>query len=186
GYKLGEVDESAVQDLLREQKIKVEAALAGKRKAAEELDLLRKDNQITVRFAQIDARIAELERKKYTGKDPIEKELLELRAERAQLEVDRAKARARAQERQAESSLRLQEAVTDLEATRMREIEEEIRRCKLFAPQDGLAIYYIPESTRGGFGKQALTAVGETVSEGQKLMQVCGLTRWNVQTRVHE
>src|SRR6516225_1096459 len=139
GDKLIELDDSAFRDLFRGQAIKLEAAVAGKRKAAEELDLLRKDNQITVRFAQIDARIAELARKKYAGKDPIEKELLELRAERAKLEVDRAKARARAQERQAEASLRLQEAVTDLEATRMREFEEETRRCKLFAPQDGLA-----------------------------------------------
>ena len=186
GDKLIELDDSAFRDLFRGQAIKLEAAVAGKRKAAEELDLLRKDNQITVRFAQIDARIAELEQKKYTGKDPIEKELLELRAERAKLEVDRAKARARAQERQAESSLRLQEAVADLEEARLREIAEQIKLCRLVAPQDGMAVYFIPESTRGGFGRQALIEVGEQVREGQKLMQVCALTRWNVQTRVHE
>ena len=186
GDKLIELDDSAFRDLFRGQAIKLEAAVAGKRKAAEELDLLRKDNQITVRFAQIDARIAELARKKYAGKDPIEKELLELRAERAQLEVDRAKARARAQERQAESSLRLQEAVADLEEARLREIAEQIKLCRLVAPQDGMAVYFIPESTRGGFGRQALIEVGEQVREGQKLMQVCALTRWNVQTRVHE
>jgi multidrug efflux pump subunit AcrA (membrane-fusion protein) len=186
GDKLIALDDSALKEDLRDQKIKVETALAAKRKAADELDLQRKDNRINVGCADIDARIAELEVKKYPGNDPIEKKILELRAERARLEMERAKARAKTKEKQAESALRVQEAVADLEATRLGEIEEEIRKCKLVAPQDGLAVYYIPESTRGGFGRQALIEVGEQVREGQKLIYVCKPGRWNVQTRVHE
>jgi multidrug efflux pump subunit AcrA (membrane-fusion protein) len=67
-----------------------------------------------------------------------------------------------------------------------KDIIEEIGKCKMYASEDGLAIYYLPETTRGGFGKQAVVAVGENVSEGQKLIQIPDLTRMLVNTRVHE
>jgi multidrug efflux pump subunit AcrA (membrane-fusion protein) len=186
GDKLVELDDSVLQDELREQKISLDNALEEKTRAAENLKLQRLSNKVDVRFAEIDARMAELDLKKFSGKDPIEKELLELRLERARLVVEKTKAQAKAQDRQMMSDLRLKEAVANLHATKLREIEKEIAKCRLVAPQDGLAIYYLPESTRGGFGRQALVAVGESVREGHKLVQVCEPGHWNVQTRVHE
>lgn len=85
-----------------------------------------------------------------------------------------------------DSDRKSKKSVLDQRVGQQKDIIEEISKCKMYAPIDGLAIYYIPESTRGGFGKQALVAVGENVSEGQKLMQIPDLTRMLVNTRVHE
>src|SRR5262249_38024421 len=92
-----------------------------------------------------------------------------------------------------DSARKSNKSVLDQRIAQQKDMIEEIGKCKMYAPRDvklflarGLAIYYIPESTRGGFGKQALVAVGENVSEGQKLMQIPDLSRMLVNTRVHE
>src|SRR5262249_31216546 len=70
---------------------------------------------------------------------------------------------------------------------KVRDLEEEIRKCTLRAPQAGLVVYYIPEQTRSGSGtQQAIVAQGEPVREGQKLMSIPNLSRMLVNTRVHE
>jgi multidrug efflux pump subunit AcrA (membrane-fusion protein) len=71
--------------------------------------------------------------------------------------------------------------------TKVRDLEDEIRKCTLRAPQEGLVVYYIPEQTRSGSGtQQAIVAQGEPVREGQKLMSIPNLSRMLVNTRVHE
>lgn len=73
------------------------------------------------------------------------------------------------------------------EVTKVRDLEEEIRKCTLRAPQAGLVVYYIPEQTRSGSGtQQAIVAQGEPVREGQKLMSIPNLSNMVVNTRVHE
>src|SRR5262249_4649615 len=66
------------------------------------------------------------------------------------------------------------------------EIKEEIKKCKLYAPQDGLVVYYVPEQTRWGVGRQAIVAQSEMVAENQKLMQIPDLKHMFVNTKVHE
>jgi multidrug resistance efflux pump len=85
-----------------------------------------------------------------------------------------------------DSDRKSKKSVLDQRVAQQIDMIDEIAKCKMYAHTDGLAIYYIPESTRGGFGKQALVAVGENVSEGQKLIQIPDLTRMLVNTRVHE
>lgn len=67
------------------------------------------------------------------------------------------------------------------------ELEEEIEKCVLRAPADGLVVYYVPAQSRWGSGsKQTVIAQGEPVSEGQKLLQIPDLKHMLVNTRVHE
>jgi multidrug efflux pump subunit AcrA (membrane-fusion protein) len=186
GDKVVELDDSDLQEAFQDRKITAEQTLDDKREAATDLDLQKKENRVTIRFHEIDLRLAELDLKKYAGNDPVEKEVLELRIERAALALGQAKARAKAAEAQAAARLRVRAALADLQATRLREIQEEIKACRLFAPQDGLAVYFVAESARGGFGRQDVVQVGENVREGQKLIQICDPDRWTVQTRVHE
>src|SRR5439155_21214858 len=62
-----------------------------------------------------------------------------------------------------------------------------IRKCLIYAPQDGIVVYYVPEQSRMGMGnKQSVIAQGETVSEGQKLMQIPDLSKMIVNTKIHE
>jgi multidrug efflux pump subunit AcrA (membrane-fusion protein) len=67
-----------------------------------------------------------------------------------------------------------------------KEIDDEIKKCKLYAPIDGLVVYFIPENTRWGVGRQAVVAQGESVAENQKLMQIPDLKHMFVNVKVHE
>jgi HlyD family secretion protein len=78
-------------------------------------------------------------------------------------------------------------SVFEQRLAKLHDLEEEIAKCTLRAPQDGMVVYYIPEQTRFGAGsQQSLPAQGEPVREGQKLMQIPDLTQMLVSVRVHE
>jgi multidrug resistance efflux pump len=71
--------------------------------------------------------------------------------------------------------------------TQYDDIIGEIKKCVIYAPQDGMVVYYIPEQARfGGGSQQSIVAQGEPVREGQKLMQIPDLGHMLVNTKVHE
>jgi HlyD family secretion protein len=77
-------------------------------------------------------------------------------------------------------------SIYDQGLSKYKEIEEEIKKCKLYAPIDGLAVYYVAEQTRWGVGRQAVVAQGEAVAENQKLMQIPDLKHMFVNAKIHE
>ncbi len=105
-------------------------------------------------------------------------------ADRAIVRVDaqnKAKAATAVAERNAKRS------IYEQERTRLADIEDEIRKCLILAPQDGLVVYYMPEQSRFGSGsQQSIVAQGEPVREGQKLMRLPNLEKMVVATRIHE
>ncbi len=101
--------------------------------------------------------------------------------------LERVKAQAAAREIQARSVREAKKSIYLQELTRFKEIEDEIRKCKIRAPQDGMVVYYVPEQARfGGGAQQGIVAQGEPVREGQKLMQIPNLRMMLVNTKVHE
>ncbi len=73
------------------------------------------------------------------------------------------------------------------EKSKLDELQEEIDKCTIRAPEEGLVVYYISPQTRFGSGSsQSIIAPGEPVKEGQKLMQIPDLNHMLVNTRVHE
>jgi multidrug resistance efflux pump len=102
-------------------------------------------------------------------------------------ELDRAKAQASAKEVQARIDRDTKKSIHQQGLDKLKEIEEEIKKCRLVAPQDGLVVYYVSDQARGGGGaQQAIVAQGEPVREGQKLMQIPDLAHMVVNVRVHE
>src|SRR5262249_53159379 len=101
-------------------------------------------------------------------------------------ELDRAILNARAKEVQARTDRDTKKSVYEQNLTKYREIEEEIKKCKICAPQDGLVVYYVAEGSRYGVGRQAVVAQSETVAENQKLMQIPDLEDMLVNVKVHE
>ena len=78
-------------------------------------------------------------------------------------------------------------SVYQQELSKKNEIEGEIRKCEIKAPQDGLVVYYVPEQVRGGGGtQQSMVAQGEPVREGQKMIQIPDLTQMMVNVKVPE
>jgi multidrug efflux pump subunit AcrA (membrane-fusion protein) len=73
------------------------------------------------------------------------------------------------------------------ESDRTTKIEEEIAKCTIKAPQDGMVVYVIPDQARWGGGAQtSIIAQGEPVREGQKMMQIPDLSRMQVNVKIHE
>ena len=99
---------------------------------------------------------------------------------------DRAVTTAEADEVKAEAKRRTARSVYVQESEKLREIDEQIRECKIHAPQDGMVVYYIPESSRWSQSERGMIQQGASVQEGQKMMRIPDLTKMQVATRVHE
>jgi RND family efflux transporter MFP subunit len=86
-----------------------------------------------------------------------------------------------------EAAKKTAESIYSQELSRKQEIEAEIAKCKVVAPQDGLVVYFVPEQVRGGGGtQQSVVAQGEPVREGQKMIQIPDLSRMLVTVKVPE
>ena len=106
-------------------------------------------------------------------------------AERAALA--RVKLQAVAKEVQAESDRLAKKSVYLQEQDKYEDIEEQIRKCIIPSPQDGMVVYFVSDQSRYGSGSsQSIIAQGEPVKEGQKLMRIPDLRRMLVNTKVHE
>jgi HlyD family secretion protein len=78
-------------------------------------------------------------------------------------------------------------SIYDQEFAKKLEIEAEIAKCTITAPQAGLVVYFVPEQVRGGGGsQQSIVAQGEPVRESQKMMQIPDLEKMLVNVRVPE
>jgi len=99
---------------------------------------------------------------------------------------DRAVSEATANEVQKEADRRTKRSVYLQEEDKLKEIEDQIRECKITAPQDGMVVYYIPESSRWSQSERGIIQQGASVQEGQKMMRIPDLTKMQISTRVHE
>jgi HlyD family secretion protein len=100
--------------------------------------------------------------------------------------LDRTISEANAKEVQAEADRKTKRSVYVQEEEKLKDIEDQLAQCKIYAPQDGMVVYYIPESSRWSQSERGLIQQGATVQEGQKMMRIPDLERMQVSTRVHE
>jgi multidrug efflux pump subunit AcrA (membrane-fusion protein) len=78
-------------------------------------------------------------------------------------------------------------SVYNQELARAKDLEKEIAKCQIYAPQSGIVVYVVPEQARFGVGgQQSIVAQGESVREGQKLLRIPSLDEMQVNIRVHE
>jgi RND family efflux transporter MFP subunit len=186
GDRLIELDDSGLQERLRAQKVAHEQAVALKTQAAEQLALVRKDNELELRLAEVGLKLTELELEKEGKADRAQRQILELKGEQARLLLERARLRVKPRETQAEAEVRSRTAVVEQEAAGIRAIEDELRDCMVVAPRDGLVLYAQDQGTGRALAQQAVLARGESVREGQRMLRVCSLSQMVVNTRVHE
>lgn len=100
--------------------------------------------------------------------------------------LERTQRQTKAKETLARQSLEAKKAVYQQELARCHEAEEEIKKCKILAPRDGMVVYHVPEQTRWGLGPPSILAAGEAVREGQKLLSIPDLSKMQVVVRVPE
>ncbi len=112
---------------------------------------------------------------------------LENKLAEARRKLERTINEARAKEVQAESERQAKKSIYEQEEEKYLDIEDQIRKCVITSPQDGMVVYYVSEQSRFGSGsQQSIIAQGEPVKEGQKLMRIPDLRRMLVNTKVHE
>jgi multidrug efflux pump subunit AcrA (membrane-fusion protein) len=121
----------------------------------------------------------------YTKKQ--EETRLRSELDEARRALDRVEKQAHAKEVQASTDRQTKRSIYLAEKSKAEEIEEEINKCRITAPQDGMVVYFVPEQTRWGSGsRQSIVAQGEPVGEGQRLMRIPDLRHMVVNTKVHE
>jgi len=107
--------------------------------------------------------------------------------EEAQRALDRVQKQTKAQEVKDRTDRESKRSIWEQELAHYKDIQEEIKKCKVYAPQDGMVVYYVPEQARfGGGSQQSIVAQGEPVREGQKMMQIPDLKQMLAITKVHE
>ncbi len=186
GDLLVQLDDADFQEQKTEQKHLLDLARLDVEKADEDLKRVEKENKLKVRQGEIGLRLAELASKKYAGNDPDEREALELRIEQARLGLELVKAGVKTLEIYARKDILVNRSRAIEAEARLRQTEEQIKACKIVAPQDGVAMYYVPENVRGGSASQPAIVPGEPVRMGQKLLQIPDLSKMLVIARVPE
>jgi HlyD family secretion protein len=112
---------------------------------------------------------------------------LENKQQQAELALQVAKETAEAKRAQAQAKLTSAELILKQEQWKLDALEQDLRNCKIYAPHDGMVIYFIPESARFGSGNQNATIEpGAPVKEGQKLMRIPDLSRMVAKVKVNE
>jgi HlyD family secretion protein len=105
----------------------------------------------------------------------------------AELNLKKAESQAKSKLAQKDAARLSARSVHEQKLSKKKEIEGEITKCQIYAPQDGLVVYYVPDQVRGGGGQQqSIVAQGEPVREGQKMLQIPDLSKMLVNVRVHE
>jgi multidrug efflux pump subunit AcrA (membrane-fusion protein) len=115
---------------------------------------------------------------KYTK--PLQETDLRAKVVEAQKTMERTEQKAKSTEAQARLDLEAKKAVYEGELARHEEIKQEIQKCKLHAPRDGMVLFYVPEQHPFAGTQQSVVAVGEPVREGQKLMYIPDLGKMQV------
>lgn len=259
GQLLVEIEDTALQDQLKTQRIALDTAWSAMVQAEEELKIVLSQNHSDIATAEIAVELAEIDLKKYLegdylqSKRDVENRILlaksdvELQADRvayaermvklrylsaAQLQSEQSKLRslevaqekvieerrvlddytknrtvkdltnkveeakrsletkksqARAREIQKRSEQNTKKSIYEQELDKHDDIVDQIANCKIYAPQDGLVVYFVSDQSRWGSGsQQSIVAQGEPVKEGQRLMRIPDLRHMLVNTKVHE
>jgi multidrug efflux pump subunit AcrA (membrane-fusion protein) len=100
----------------------------------------------------------------------VEQKKLEADAKRVQAEIDRTSKASIFYEEQA----------------KLQELADQIKECRIHAPQAGMVVYFRNESRRFGSTPDGLIEQGAQVKEGQKLLRIPNLNVMQVNTKVHE
>lgn len=111
---------------------------------------------------------------------------LSSKVEVARIGLDKANQEANASQIQADFTRKTAYSVYMQETEKLRDIEEQLKECKIYAPQDGMVVYNKESSGRWNNSNEGMIQQGAQVKEGQKMMRIPDLKRMQVNTKVHE
>ena len=119
----------------------------------------------------------------YTHKRNIDE--LESNVTQAEMALERAKRKAKADLIQAQADLWAKEAEHNRHQDKLKKIEEQIKKTKIYAPSDGLVIY-ATSSGGGRHWRREPLAEGQDVRERQELIHLPTTTSVKAEIAIHE
>jgi HlyD family secretion protein len=177
---------SDAQRSLHEKRLKVRVLRAERALELAKLDAAETNNKdrakLLIQIAEADLEEARLELQLHQDGNSTEKRKLELSLQGAEEKLKEWTTTAESQTKEAESRLDAATAALKADEATLDERKDQVQRCTIVAPQDGIAVYSVSRSSRA----QSVIAVGEPVAEGQRLLHMPDLRSLRVHTRVHE
>jgi HlyD family secretion protein len=132
----------------------------------------------TLEMAQEELRVLE----QYTK--PRQVTQLQGALDEAKRALQRVQTQARAKEAQALDTLLAQKATYETELATLNNYERQLKKCKLYAPRDGMVVY---ANERADWRRMEVQIEeGASVREGQKIIQIPDLQSMQVNVKVHE
>lgn len=221
GDKLVELDSSALEDQINQQKITLEKARATKLQAEKAFEVAKiaiteylegtfqqslQDADAAITIAEENLRgsknahvhAEKMFRKGYVSE--LDMEAAKFAVERCELELGSAKTARNVLVKftkektlqelystrdNAEAQMRSDGAAFDLEESKLKRLEDQLKNCTIYAPQDGMVVY---ANERGGrFGQTSATIEeGAAVRERQTILRLPDLEQMQVKVAVHE
>jgi len=113
-----------------------------------------------------------------------EAEKLQSDYEEAIQQLERTKARARAQEAQKKSSLEASRAKYELQSDRLAEYKEQVKNCTIYATTPGLVVWSNESNGRGR--ERNMIEEGASVRQRQSIIKIPDISTMAVEVKVHE
>ncbi len=111
---------------------------------------------------------------------------LESDVRQAEMALERAKRKAKADVVQAEAELRAKESEYERQKDKLKKNEEQIAKTKIYAPADGLVIYATSAKTRFWRGSQEPLDEGSEVREREELIYLPTASAVKAEVKIHE
>lgn len=143
-------------------------------------------DELAVKRRQLDLELAQGRRRlltEFTHRQTVERQQSNIK--QAEMTLDRVRRKARADTIRAESEARAREQEYNQHVARLERIKDQIRKCRIVAPADGLALYATTVRPSRWGGNQPL-AVGQDVSERTELIYLPITTAMKAEIRVPE
>jgi RNA polymerase sigma factor (sigma-70 family) len=185
GDVLVQLDDSTWQAQLKDKSKAHQLARAAIASAEAAVERGQLQNELEELTCEIALRAAELKLNKYAGNDPGEKELRKLEVKKANVAWQLAKSEGKARLSLAMADVQAKKEIADQELAQLKDIKDQISKCTIHAPKDGVVYYYIPEGPRGFDASQVLSP-GRSVREAQIMLQMPDLDNMLANIRVHE
>lgn len=142
-------------------------------------------DELEVNRAEIDVELSKRDLQLLTTYErPMEEKKLAAAVDEAVRELERVKRQALAEKAQAEANLRAKSSTLELEKEKLKKLETQISKSKIFAPTDGVVVY----ATQGGGGRrqEEMITIGARVSEREELMELPDPSRMIAEAKFHE
>ncbi len=144
------------------------------------LDLLQAESQYTAKINKLKTQLATL-KKKQTYEREMEELKLQGKKDTSERQVEQVKRNAEALLAQAKAALDAANQQLKKEEERLVRYTEQIDKCKISAPQDGMVAYAVPDRYYGEEIRE-----GATIRPRQKILSLPNLSQMQVKTSVHE